>query len=170
MSQETLNIATSGNIYSAFFYGTLMVPGIFYSVCYGQTEVSSEIAKRHTFQPAVLHGYCRRRRRHADSPGITEDSGHEVFGTLATGLTEAIMTKLDYFEGREYHRRRVKVKLLGHVSDPKDIGKVQEDERVAEVYVFNKTSDLEDVEWDLKEFCDERLPAWTQPGYVQGRK
>lgn len=80
------------------------------------------------------------------------------------------MVKLDYFEGREYHRKTVNVKLLAVIGDAKGVGNVEGDERVANVYVFNEKSDLEDAEWDLQEFHHDRLQAWTQPGYVQGRK
>ncbi|RYC57161.1 hypothetical protein CHU98_g9048 [Xylaria longipes] len=146
-----------------------MVPEIFYSVCYDSKQVPPEIAKLHTFHPAVLDGYSRRRRRHSDAPGITEDPGHQVFGTFATGLTDAILVKLDYFEGRGYHRKRVNVKLLANIGNAKGLGNVEGDKRVGEVYVFTDRSNLEDEEWDLEEFHRDRLQAWTQPGYVQGR-
>jgi len=42
-----------------------------------------------------------RRVKHADYPGITPDSDHEVRGMYVTGLTSANMYKLDQFEGDE---------------------------------------------------------------------
>ncbi|AEO62748.1 7fdbac82-0bd9-4da0-a25d-b28e5aee0a1f [Thermothielavioides terrestris] len=150
----------------AFFYGTLMVPEVFYSVCYGSKDVPEAIAKLHTFQPAILHGYCRRRVQFADYPGITKDEAHQVFGTYVTGLTRANMAKLDYFEGGQYERRTVTVKLLDKVGNLQGEGNVEGEERTAEVYVFRDESDLEDREWDLEEFRREKLKFWTRAGYV----
>lgn len=147
-----------------------MVPEIFFSACYDSVDVSSEISKLYTFQPAVLHGYCRRKRRYADSPGITEDLGHQVAGVFVTGLTDDIMIKLDYFEGREYHRRQVRVKLAAKVGNAAGSGNLGGETRAAEVYVFNDKRDLEQEEWDFKQFLNDRLLIWTKPGYVQGRK
>jgi gamma-glutamylcyclotransferase (GGCT)/AIG2-like uncharacterized protein YtfP len=123
-----------------------MAPEIFYSVCYNNSKVPAEIAKRHSFTPAILHGYCRRRVMHADYPGITPDEKHQVFGTYATGLTDANMFKLDTFEGYQYQRDRVQVKLLTHVGNAKGEGNVEGEERSAEVYVFRFPDELEDQE------------------------
>jgi hypothetical protein len=123
-----------------------MAPEIFFSVCYNNSSVPDEIAKRHTFTPAILHGYCRRRVEHADYPGITPDDQHQVFGTYATGLSEANMYKLDVFEGYQYKRETVKVKLLNHVGNAKGEGNVEGEERSAEVYVFMHPEELEEKE------------------------
>ena len=120
------------------------------------------IAQLHSFHPAILHGYCRRRVRYADYPGVIEDEDHQVFGTYTTGLTDANMEKLDIFEGSEYVRRKVKVKLLTEVGNAKGEGNVEGDEQEAEVYVFLDKNDLEDKEWDLEEFRREKLGLWTR--------
>ncbi|RKU40227.1 hypothetical protein DL546_002338 [Coniochaeta pulveracea] len=163
---DTQNGHSDDGTSSAFFYGTLMVPEVFYSVCYDSKHVPDHIAKRHTFQPAVLEGYCRRRVRHADYPGITADEGHTVFGTYATGLTRDNIAKLDYFEGSQYVRRGAKVKLLEHVGNTKGQGNVVGEERSAQTYIFLQKEDLEDREWDLEEFRREKLSTWTRAGYV----
>lgn len=124
-----------------------MVPDVFYSVCYGTKDVPEAYAKLHSFHPAILHGYCRRRVRYADYPGIIEDKDHQVFGTYATGLTWANMVKLDYFEGGQYERRTVTVKLLDKVGNAKGEGNVEGEERTAEVYVYRVKRDLEEREW-----------------------
>ncbi|KAI1177130.1 hypothetical protein F4777DRAFT_577415 [Nemania sp. FL0916] len=150
--------------------GTLMIPEILYTVCYADKHVSPEISQLHTFEPAVLHGYSRRRRLGNDTPAIIEDSDHQVSGTLVTGLTDTLMLKLDYFEGREYYRKSVKVKLLApRSSSDKSRQFAETDEITAEVYVFLDKSKLEEEEWDLEEFYRDRLQAWTQPGFVEGR-
>jgi gamma-glutamylcyclotransferase (GGCT)/AIG2-like uncharacterized protein YtfP len=123
-----------------------MAPEVFFSVCYNNKDVPAEISKRHTFTPAILHGYCRRRVEGADYPGITPDEKHVVFGTYATGLSDANMRKLDIFEGGQYERQTVKVKLLTHVGNAKGEGNVEGEERSAEVYVFRYPEELEDNE------------------------
>jgi hypothetical protein len=125
-----------------------------------------EIQALHTFTPAILHGYCRRRVRYADYPGITEDKDHKVFGTFTTGLTRANMGALDWFEGEQYVRRTVKVKLLDRVGDVHGHGQIEGEERSAEVYIFLEKNQLEDREWDLEEFRKEKLSKWTRQGYV----
>ncbi|KAJ4306457.1 hypothetical protein N0V88_001258 [Collariella sp. IMI 366227] len=159
-------VKSDENTHCAFFYGTLMVPDVFYSVCYGTKDVPEAIAKLHTFQSAILHGYCRRRVTYADYPGIVEDQDHEVFGTFTTGLTNANMGKLDYFEGAEYERRQVTVKLLEKLGNLKGEGNVEGEERTAEVYVYRDKKNLEDKEWDLEEFRRDKLKLWTRAGHI----
>lgn len=124
-----------------------MVPDVFHTVCYGAKDVPKAISDLHTFHPAILHGYCRRRVRYADYPGIIEDKDHQVFGSFVTGLTKANMDKLDYFEGSQYERITVTVKLLDKVGDAKGEGNVEGEEKTAVVYVFQNGDDLEDKEW-----------------------
>ncbi|KAK4242267.1 AIG2-like family-domain-containing protein [Achaetomium macrosporum] len=153
--------------YCAFFYGTLMVPDVFYSVCYGTKNVPEAIAKLHTFQSAILPGYCRRRVKDADYPGIVADKDHEVVGIYATGLTKANIQKLDYFEGGQYERRTLTVKVLpGQSGDLKGQGMVEGSERKAEVYVFLDKRELEEKEWSLEDFRRDKLRFWTRAGYV----
>ncbi|KAK4143713.1 AIG2-like family-domain-containing protein [Dichotomopilus funicola] len=160
------SVPSDDGTYTAFFYGTLMAPEVFYSVCYGRKEVPPSIAAQHTFQPALLHNYCRRRVRYADYPGIIEDPRHDVFGILATGLTRANMQKLDYFEGSQYERRKVKVSLLDKVGDAHGEGNVEGEERETEVYVFLEERDLESKEWDLEEFRRDKMKYWTRAGHT----
>ncbi|KAK4196208.1 AIG2-like family-domain-containing protein [Triangularia verruculosa] len=167
-TEEKPSVKADEGTYTAFFYGTLMVPDVFYTVCYNYSDVAPEIKALHKFTPAILHGYCRRRVRGADYPGITPDKEHKVFGMYATGLTRANMVKLDYFEGGQYVRRTVEVKLLDKVGDLKGEGNVEGETKEAEVYVFNPFLEdgLEDKEWDLEEFRREKLQRWTRAGYV----
>ena len=163
-----------------------MVPQVFYSVCYNSKDVPPAIAALHTFRPAVLEGFSRRRVRCADYPGMTEEEGASVLGTLATGLTRANIEKLDYFEGAQYERRKVTVKVVrGQVVGPsgptsaavsaagagaaegeKGAAAADEEEVEAETYVFLDKRDLEEREWDVEEFKRERLRLWTRAGYV----
>ena len=87
-------------------------------------------------------------------------------GIYATGLTDANMIKLDFFEGSEYERVHVKVKLL-----EKEGGEeVEGESREAAVYVFNAPSNLERGEWDFEHFRKEKMAFWARGdwAYEQG--
>lgn len=73
-----------------------MEPQVFFSVCYNDKAPAKETQARHTFVPAVLRGYCRRRVCHADYPGMIEDPDHSVFGMVVSGITKANLERLDY--------------------------------------------------------------------------
>ncbi|KAJ1329111.1 gamma-glutamylcyclotransferase [Microdochium nivale] len=157
---------TADEEYTAFFYGTLMAAEVFFTVCYRfATEDVAMLKSLHEFRPAILHGFCRRRVKHADYPGITPDAEHEVRGMYVTGLTTANMFKLDQFEGSEYDRKTVKVRLLTKVGDDKGEGNIEGDEVETEVYVFKCPQDLEDREWDFEEFRTQKMKFWTREDY-----
>ncbi|EHK20061.1 uncharacterized protein TRIVIDRAFT_68637 [Trichoderma virens Gv29-8] len=142
----------------AFFYGTLMAPEVFFSVCYGDKQPPKAIQDLHTFTPAILDGYCRHRVQYADYPAIVAEEGHSVRGMYATGLTEANMQKLDIFEGNEYKRINTKVRLLKMEGEKEVDGEVKE----ASVYVFLNPNDLEKREWDYEEFRQQKMKLWTR--------
>ncbi|KUI52674.1 Protein AIG2 [Cytospora mali] len=144
----------------------VMEPQVFYLVCYNDKDPSEEIKKRHTFQPALLHGYCRRRVRSADYPGMTEGAGHSVRGAMVTGLTRDNLERLDYFEGSSYDRRVVRPKLLTQVGNDKGEGNVEGEQVITESYIFLDEKSLEDKEWDFQEFRRDKLKQWTRAGYV----
>ncbi|KAK6205694.1 transcription-associated protein 1 [Pestalotiopsis sp. IQ-011] len=166
-------MATNGNSQAtdgtdtAFFYGTLMAAEVFFTVCYRNSPVDVKVLKSlHTFRPAVLHGYCRRRVKNCDYPGIVADPVHEVRGVVVTGLTSANVYHLDYFEGSEYERRKVSVKLLSKVGEDDGKGNVEAGEDVeASVYVFKHPDYLEEREWDFHEFRTQKMKAWTREDY-----
>lgn len=106
-----------------------------------------------------------RRVDSADYPGITPDPNHEVRGMYVTGLTEANMLKLDYFEGPQYERKTVEVRLLSKVGNDKGEGNVKGKEAECEVYVFNYPEELEDREWDYEEFRSQKMKGWTRADY-----
>jgi gamma-glutamylcyclotransferase (GGCT)/AIG2-like uncharacterized protein YtfP len=143
-----------------------MAPEVFNTVCYDTKDSAPDIAERHVFHPAILHGYCRRRVKGADYPGIVADADHIVRGSLVTGLTPANLRLLDYFEGNEYERREVPVRLLLEVGEDKGAGNVEGEECVAYVYVYLKAEQLEAKEWDFQEFRREKMQKWTRAGYV----
>ncbi|KAI1827560.1 AIG2-like family-domain-containing protein [Xylaria intraflava] len=152
--------------HAAFFYGTLMAAEVFFTVCYRFSSENVAVLKSlHQFQPAMLHGYCRRRVKHADYPGITPDPKHEVRGVYVTGLTDANIFHLDQFEGSEYDRKTVKARLLSKVGDAKGHGNVEGEEVECDVYVFKYPDQLEDREWDYEEFRTQKMKKWTREDY-----
>lgn len=140
-----------------------MAPEVLFTVCYRTAKPTATIAKLYTFQPAVLPGFCRRRVKDADYPGIIKDPEHVVRGTFVTGLTDGNMYHLDFFEGGQYERRRVEVNLLDKVGDDKGAGNEEGKGAIAEVYVFKDKykNDLEESEWDFDEFRREKMQKWT---------
>ncbi|KAK1826773.1 AIG2-like family-domain-containing protein [Podospora conica] len=155
--------------HTAFFYGTLMVRDIFHSVVYNTSKPPPDIVARHTFTPAVLHGYVRHRVEGAAYPGIiaSADDGASVRGKYVTGLSDANLERLDFFEGGQYERRTVTVKLLKRAGDAATgAGNVEGEARQAGVYVFRIPGDLEDKEWDFEAFQRDEMHNWTREGYV----
>ncbi|KAI2608325.1 AIG2-like family-domain-containing protein [Hypoxylon fragiforme] len=145
---------------------TKMAPEVFFTVCYRSSTINVALLKSlHEFKPAILHKYCRRRVKNVDYPGITPDEDHEVRGMYVTGLSDANMYHLDFFEGSEYERRTVKARLLSNVGDDKGHGNVEGEEVECEVYVFKDTSQLENREWDFQEFRTQKMKNWTREDY-----
>ncbi|KAM0196899.1 hypothetical protein ACHAPI_005448 [Fusarium lateritium] len=150
--------------FTAFFYGTLMAPEVFFTVCYGDRNPPQAIKDMHTFTPAILEGYCRHRVQHADYPAVVAEEGHTVLGVYATGLTDANMDKLDIFEGSEYIKETVKVKVLNKDGTTP----AKEELKEASVYVFNEPSYLEKGEWNFEEFRKQKMHNWTRGGLAFG--
>ncbi|KAI0503346.1 AIG2-like family-domain-containing protein [Xylaria bambusicola] len=158
--------SSTDKTHAAFFYGTLMAPEVFFTVCYRSSTVDIAILKSlHQFQPAILHGHCRRRVTFADYPGVIPDPDHEVRGMYVTGLTDANMYHLDLFEGSEYDRKTVKARLLTTIGDDKGNGNVEGEEVKCEIYIFNDPASLEDREWDFEEFRTQKMKKWTREDY-----
>ncbi len=140
-----------------------MAAEVFFTVCYDMSRPRASLASEHSFLPAVLSGYSRRRVAHQDYPGVIEQAGHSVRGTLARGLTAANLHRLDYFEGFEYERRRLKVTVLSEDGAGTDAA---EEEVEAFVYVFKDPARLESREWDYDEFRREKLKHWSRADYA----
>ncbi|KAI0951314.1 hypothetical protein AcW1_008384 [Taiwanofungus camphoratus] len=109
-------------LFSAFFYGTLLHPSILRRVI-GHDGEQLEIC------PALLLEHTRHKVKHADYPavlpydkscGLFTDHEREltpeertVRGTLVTGLSATDIEFLDVFEGNQYTRETVPVYPLG---------------------------------------------------------
>lgn len=147
-----------------------MAPEILNRVIYGS---SNHPATSLTITPALLPDYCRHRVRFADYPAIISEPGHTVRGTFVTGLTPSNMQSLDYFEGSQYERKIVTVKIL----TPKDKEHVHGvstimaeavetgEQREAQTYVFTDLKYLEKGEWDFAFFRREKLRNWADDSH-----
>lgn len=142
-----------------------MAPEVFYTVCYHDPDPPEAIKNMHSFSPAILHDYCRHRVEFADYPGIIPEKGRSVRGIYATGLTDANMDKLDYFEGSEYERKEVKVKLLKQEGGKE----VEGEEKSVIVYVFLYPQNLEHSEWDFEQFRKDKLRNWVRGDLMDGQ-
>lgn len=145
-----------------------MAREVMFSVCYADQSPPKVIQDLHTFTPAVLHDYCRHRVQFADYPAIVKEKGKSVRGIYVTGLTEANMVKLDFFEGSEYVRVQAKVKLLEKDADGKEREAEGEGQDVI-VYEFISPENLEHGEWDFEHFRKERMNMWTVGDWADGQ-
>jgi gamma-glutamylcyclotransferase (GGCT)/AIG2-like uncharacterized protein YtfP len=165
--------------YSSFVYGTLMSPAILRRVCYGPelpNSTTRTLPLHLVSRPAILPGFQRHRVRIADYPAIIRREGSAVRGMLVTGLTEGDMGRLDIFEGDEYARVKVRVRLVRTADDdgPKlggvmgGIGEEEADlgdEVATETYVWiGDAGSLAEEEWDFDEFVREKLWRWVGSG------
>ncbi|RHZ54682.1 gamma-glutamylcyclotransferase family protein [Aspergillus thermomutatus] len=174
--------------------GTLMAPEILHRVIHGRPEPEPWQKAMLSFKPAILHGYRRHRVRGADYPGIvpcpsngsTEESGNAaVLGTVVSGLTDGDVHRLDIFEGSEYVKERVRVRVLAeslsvggrqeasiaknpdrHLKDVLDAAGAEfadereEVEALTYVYVAGQDQ-LEDAEWDFEAFKRDKMAWWV---------
>ncbi|TEA22265.1 Protein AIG2 C [Colletotrichum sidae] len=144
--------------HAAFFYGTLMEPKVFFTVTQGDGNPPQVIKDLYTFTPAVLHDYTRHRVQFADYPGMIPEKGGSVLGVYATGLTDANVVKLDFFEGSEYEKKAVTVKVR------RDDG--TEEDKQATAYIYKHPDNLDRREWSFEEFRKEKMHIWTRESYV----
>ena len=118
-------------------------------------------------------------------PVVDDDAPERstVRGTLVQGLTDGDIWRLDVFEGREYARRKVRVRVL---LSKKDAGKegggnggaagdegmgdlaqkeednVEGEEVEAETYIWVAGAHrLEAEEWDFAEFVKDKMKRWV---------
>ena len=142
-----------------------MAPQVLHRVCYGSSTPSPWQSSLLKIRPAILPSYCRRQVRSCDYPAITPSPNSTVRGAYVTGLTEGDLWRLDIFEGDEYERRVVKVRLLEKVGDDSGKGNVEGEEVEAETYVWiSKEESLEEGEWDFEVFRREKMGRWVGEG------
>jgi gamma-glutamylcyclotransferase (GGCT)/AIG2-like uncharacterized protein YtfP len=141
--------------HTAFFYGTLMAPQVLHRVIWGSsTPPTPAHASLLSIRSAILNGHVRRRVKGADYPAVTPSSEEsEVRGTLVTGLTDGDVWRLDIFEGSEYERRDVRVRVWGK-------GEGEDVEAQTYIWVAGEQR-LEAQEWDFEHFVKEKMGRWV---------
>ncbi|KAI9740468.1 MAG: hypothetical protein M1834_005048 [Cirrosporium novae-zelandiae] len=166
--KEMGNGNESGNeTYTTFFYGTLMAPTVLYRVLYGlspspSNPTSTTTSKLHSVS-ALLQNYTRHRVIGCDYPAIIPSEekildAEGVRGTLVSGLSKRDVFRLDVFEGEEYERRDVDVRVL-----PSSVSQTPTNTKTikAQTYIWiDPKTRLEDREWDFEEFVREKLGRW----------
>lgn len=112
-----------------FFFGSLMDMELL-SLVIARGVDQFEVAS------ATLHGFARRRACGEPFPIVVPHPGGRIDGAMVTGLTEADVDRIQYFEGSDYALQSFAVECAG--------------QRV-EALVFVPTARLEaePVEWDF---------------------
>lgn len=150
---------------TAFFYGTLMAPPVLFRVIYGSAKPEPWQEKMTTVRPAILESYQRHRVKDLQYPAIIPCQNATVRGSVCTGLTDGDIYRLDIFEGSQYERKKVQVRVLQNVElDEKasDIKPETEEIIEAETYVWKwPVDELLPEEWDFEEFQREKMNAWA---------
>ena len=134
-----------------------MAPQVLYRVIYGTTNPTPSQISHLIIEPAILPQYTRRRVRCCEYPAIVPSSepGACVRGTHVRGLTKNDQWRLDVFEGSQYERIRLRLKLLDEKGN--EVGETK-----AETYVWAEDiTELEDGEWDFEEFRREKMERWV---------
>ena len=161
--------------HTAFCYGTLMAPPVLHRVIHGSSRPTPEQAARISFLPALLYNYRRHRVSGCDYPAIKPHEDSTVRGNFVSGLSEMDLMRLDIFEGDQYERKKVQVKVFRDIGLDEKVevsvgGKESSESAIeyhgegaeAETYVFRQEywNDLEPAEWDFEEFKREKMRFW----------
>ena len=147
-----------------------MAPGVLHRVIYGNANPEPWQKKLTTVRPAILESHQRHRVKHMSYPAIISRDGSSVRGSIVTGLTQGDVYRLDIFEGDQYERKKVKVKVLKSVGLGEELQKGESKEHTseeveAETYIWRDgASGLEDSEWDFEEFRKEKMRFWLGEG------
>lgn len=115
-----------------FAYGSLMFEAVWQRVVQGRPAA----------RPARLHGFERLAVRSEAFPAIVERADASVDGVLYLAVDEDDLRRLDAFEGADYERRTLPVRLLD--GDGSGL--------LAEAYVWRDPARLETSPWDVRRF------------------
>jgi len=143
-----------------------MAPGVLYRVIYGTAKPEPWQQKLTTVRPALLESYRRHRVRDMSYPAILPHENSSVRGSVVTGLTQGDIYRLDIFEGSQYDRKKVTVRVLKNVElkEKMENGESRhevEEEVEAETYIWRDSiKELEEKEWDFEEFKKDKMKFW----------
>ena len=141
-----------------------MAPGVLFRVIYGTPDPEPWQKNLTRVRPALLNSYQRHKVKNADYPAILPHQNCSVRGSYVTGLTDGDLYRLDIFEGSQYERKQVKVKVLKDIPLDQAADEAQSDvaeEVETETYVWIEDSEhLETEEWDFEHFKKEKMYYW----------
>ena len=146
-----------------------MAPQVLHRVIYGTQTPQPWQKSLTTVRPALLLSHRRQKVKYADYPGVLPHPHSTVRGTFVTGLTDGDLWRLDIFEGSQYSRQKVSVRLLPENKELDDVLSEEEikgsgnwESREAETYIWKaEPGELEDEEWDFEVFKKEKMRYWT---------
>ncbi|HEB86408.1 MAG TPA: gamma-glutamylcyclotransferase [Gammaproteobacteria bacterium] len=127
---------------SLFTYGTLEIPQVA-QIITGQVLTGA---------PARLEGYARYQLKNHAYPGIIQEVGASITGTLYLDLDDMLMAQMDEYEDTCYEKRRLQV-LTGDGMT-----------RDAQAYVVPEENRelLSSQPWDREHFIREELDAFLR--------
>jgi gamma-glutamylcyclotransferase (GGCT)/AIG2-like uncharacterized protein YtfP len=118
-----------------FVYGTLQSPEI----------IKKLTGKSFKNAPAVLEGYKLYCVKECDYPAIIQQEGAKTDGLVMANMDDVSLALISFYEGDEYEKRQVTVKLNGKSVD-------------AFTFIWVKEIEfLENKEWDFLNFKKNRL-------------
>ncbi|KAF9432610.1 hypothetical protein BGZ76_010566 [Entomortierella beljakovae] len=150
-----------------FFYGSLMDSRVLNSVTRPGPESNLHSVR------ATIEGYIRYPYHDAPYPGMiaSDDNTHIVEGMLFFGHSLMDRTRLDQFEGSEYTRKVLQVKVLDPVPASFNIQGQQKplvpgDLVPSYVYIFTGPLDhlITTREWDFDTFRRDHVKQWMETG------
>lgn len=118
-----------------FTYGSLMFPEVWQRVVRGDYRSA----------PAVLDGHARFALAGETYPGTIARTGASVAGIVYFHVSDADVAALDAFEGSEYRRDRVQVRL--------DSGALED----AHTYIYLRPQKLSESPWLPEKFQMQRF-------------
>lgn len=177
-----------------------MAPAILHRIIHGSSTPEPWQKSLIISRPALLPGYRRHRVHNADYPALIAsdpdpNSNSEsnsgpgpgpVLGVVVTGLTEGDVHRLDKFEGAEYEKQVVRVKVVKNINetdpslqgdgnlhhaldqtakagcDERAYQEMEEVEAVTYVWIAPKEHLDLSQEWDFEHFKREKLKWWVE--------
>lgn len=155
-----------------------MAPAILHRIIHGQPTPEPWQKELLTTRPALLPGYRRYRVKHADYPAILPSDSHRqqssepgsgespsvVLGVVVTGLTEGDVYRLDNFEGSEYTKKSVTVRVVKSPDNNSGGGGSSSNDDAALQHGLDKTAQLADARDDVRD--DVEVEEVTATTYV----
>ena len=120
-----------------FTYGSLMFGAVWRPLVTGQYASMS----------ACLDGYIRQGVRGTSYPGIMVSPGAQTPGRLYLDVSAADVARLDAFEGDQFRRERVVVRIDRRTGSPVTLD--------AQAYVLVDPKELDGSPWDVERFAQE---------------